>query len=179
QQQRADVLAVHVGIGKDHDLAIPAIGDVLVFADVDTDSGNDAANLGVVEHLLDPSLLDVYRFAAEGENGLVHAVAAALGGLAGRVALDQKQLRLVAVAASAVHQLAGQAAGVKDALAIFERLLGLGGGLAGLGSQDHLFHDLLGILGVFLQILAQGFIDYRGDIPLDFRIIEANLGLSF
>ena len=64
----------------------------------------------LLEQLLGAGLLDVERLAAQRQDGLVHAVAAALGRAAGRVALDQEQLRLVAVAGGAVHQLAGQAA---------------------------------------------------------------------
>src|SRR3974377_1519647 len=39
-----------------------------------------------------------------------------------RLALDQEQLRLVPIPAGAVHQLAGQAARIEDALAILQLL---------------------------------------------------------
>ena len=71
---------------------------------------DQAADLLVVEQVLQAGLLDVERLAAQRQDRLVHAVAAALGRAAGRVALDQEQLRFVAVAAGAVDQLAGQAA---------------------------------------------------------------------
>src|SRR5207302_11258679 len=66
-----------------------------------------------------------------------------------------EKLALIAVAAGAIHELAGQTAGIEDALAVLERLLGLGGGLAGLGRQDHLLHDLVRRRRILLQVCGE------------------------
>ncbi len=103
QQQSADVLAVHVGVGEDDDLAVADPGDVLSVTDVDADRGDQADDFIVAEHLFRAGLLDVEDLAAQRENGLEIAVAAALRGAAGGLALDEEQLGLVADARGAVH----------------------------------------------------------------------------
>ena len=115
--------------------------------------------------------------AAQRQDGLKHAIAAALRRTAGGIALDEKQLRLVAVAAGAIHELTRQTAGVENALAIVDGFLGLGRCLACFGGHHHFLHDLLGVLGVLFQVLAQQFVDDGSDDALDFGIVEANLGL--
>ena len=93
------MLAVDVGIGQDDDLAVAQPGDVLGVADVDADGGDEIADFLVVEELLDAGLFDVEHLAAQGQNGLQGAVAAVVGGAAGTAALDEEQLRFIAVAA--------------------------------------------------------------------------------
>ena len=108
---------------------------VLLVADAVADGRDDVADLLVAEHLVEPGALDVEDLAAQRQDRLVHPVAAALGGAAGRVALDEEQLAGVLVVGRAVHQLAGQAAAGEHALAVADQLAGLAGRLAGLGRE--------------------------------------------
>ncbi len=69
------------------------------------------------EHLVQPGLLDVQDLAAQRQDGLGAAVAAHLGAAAGRVALDDENLRERGILLLAVRELSGQGAGVEGALA--------------------------------------------------------------
>src|SRR5262249_3699500 len=108
---------------------------------------------------------------------LVMAIAAIVGRAASAAALDEEQLGFVAVARGAVHQLAGEAAGVEDALAILEGLLRLGRRLARLRREDDLLHDLLRVLRVLFEELRQELVEDARDDAFDLRIVEANLRL--
>ena len=80
-------------------------------------------------------------------------VAALLGGAAGAVTLDQKQFGLGGIAFLAIGQLAGQGGDVHHALAP-RQLARLLGGFARRGGVDHLLHDGLGVVGIFLAPFA-------------------------
>src|SRR5713226_8113833 len=80
EQERADVGAVHVGVRHDDDLAVAKPRDVeVVLADSRAERGDEGADLLVREHLVEPRLLDVEDLAAQGQDGLVAAVASHLG----------------------------------------------------------------------------------------------------
>ncbi len=84
QQQRADVRAVHVGIGHDDDLVVAHLGDVeLVGPDARADRRDHRADFLVVEHLVEARLLHVEHLAAQRQDRLELAVAALLGRAAG------------------------------------------------------------------------------------------------
>ena len=64
QQQRADVRAVHVGVGHDDDLAVAQLGGVeIVLADAGADGRDHGADFFVAQHLVVAGLLDVEDFA--------------------------------------------------------------------------------------------------------------------
>ena len=108
------------------------------------------------------------------------AVAAAVGGAAGAVAFDQEQLRFVAVAAGAVHQLAGQAAAeMRMFLRSLRAFFALVAASRASAASDHLLHDLLGVLGFSSRYLRQKLVDDAGDDAVDFRVVEPDLGLRF
>ena len=84
QQQGADVRAVDVGVGHDHDLVIAQLRDVeLVAADAGAHRLDEGADLLRREHLVEARALDVQDLAAQRQDGLVVAVAALLGRAAG------------------------------------------------------------------------------------------------
>jgi hypothetical protein len=109
QQQRADVRAVHVGVGHDDDLAVAELGGVeIVLADAGAERRDHGADFLVAQHLVVARFFDVEDFALQRQNGLEAAVAALLGGAAGRFALDQEQLAALRILLLAIGQLAGR-----------------------------------------------------------------------
>ena len=179
EQQRADVRAVDVGVGHDDDAAVAALGEVLVFADAGADGGDHAADFLVGEDLVFARFVGVDDLAAQGEDGLVLAHAAAFGAAAGRVAFHEVELALVDVAAGAVAELAGQAAAGEGAFAFADELLLLAGGDAGLGGEEALVADRLGGLGVLFEELGEVLAEERVDDAFDFAVAELGLGLAF
>jgi len=67
QDQRADMRAVHVGVGHDDDLVIAQLLDVeLVAADAGAKRGDQRADLFGGQHFVEARPLDVEDFAAQG-----------------------------------------------------------------------------------------------------------------
>ena len=110
--------AIDVGVRHDDDLVVAGTVDrearVVVFALSGSDSRSDRRDQGpdflVVQDLVDCGLLGIDQLSAQGKDGLVASVAALLGGAAGRVALDDVELRQGRIALGTVGQLAGQPA---------------------------------------------------------------------
>src|SRR6476620_2947999 len=126
QQEGADVHAVDVGIGHQHDLVVAGLVDVEVLADARAERGDERLDLVVGEDLVDARLLDVEDLAADGQDRLRVRVAGLRGRAAGAVALDDEDLGEARVLALAVLELAGQAARLEQALAA-RGLAGLAG----------------------------------------------------
>ena len=137
EEERADVGAVHVGIGHDDDLVVADLRDVPLLREAAADRGDKRADLVVREHAVDARLLHVQHLAAERQDRLRGAVAARRRRAAGGVALHEEQLCLGRVALGAVLQLAGEREAVHHALA--HGLARLARGLA--GAERH--HDLV------------------------------------
>ena len=111
QQQRADVRAVHVGVGHDDDLAVTALGRIeLVVADAAADGGDHLGDLLVGEHLVHAGFFDVEDLTLQRQDGLGERVSPLLGDAAGRVALHEIQFGFFQLPAPAVPQLAGKSA---------------------------------------------------------------------
>ena len=177
EQQRADVRAVHVGVGHENDFAVADLGGVeVVLADAAAERRDHGADFLVAQHLVVAGLLDVEDLALERQDGLEAAIAALLGGAAGALTLDQIQFAAVGVALGAVGQLAGQAAAVQGALAAGQ-VASLAGGLAGARGFNGLVDDALGDRRILLQEGAQALVDKglhrAGDVG-----VELALGLA-
>ncbi len=177
-QEGPDVRAVDVGVAHHHDLAVAPLRGVLLVADPVADGGDDVPDLLVAQDPVEPGPLDVEDLPPERQDRLVKPVAAPFGGPAGGVALDEEQLARILVVGGAVHQLAGQAAAGKDALAVPDEVAGLAGGLAGLGGELGLGDDLLGGLRVLFEELRELVVDDLGDDPLDLAVAQLGLGLA-
>ena len=119
EQQRADVRAVDVGVGHQDDRCGSAAwrGPCPRVRCPRPSAVISELDLLRREHLVEARLLDVEDLAAQRQDGLVLPVAALLRRAAGRVALDDEQLRQRRIALLAVGQLAGQRAAVERALA--------------------------------------------------------------
>ena len=155
EEQRADVRAVDVGIGHDDDLVVAALGEVLVFADAGADGGDHAADFVVGEDFVFARLVGVDDLAAQRQDRLELAQAAAFGAAAGRIAFDEVQLALVDIAAGAVAELAGEAAAGEGAFAFADQLLRLAGGVAGFGGEQALVADRFGRLRILFEELGE------------------------
>jgi hypothetical protein len=116
-EQAADVGAVDVGVGGDHDLAVAHLVEVERAAGAGADDLDDRRALGVAEHLRDARLLDVEDLAAQGQQRLELAVAGQLAGAEGAVALDEPQLGAADVGRAAVGELRRQGRGLERRLA--------------------------------------------------------------
>ena len=101
--------AVDIGVGHDDDLVVAQVVDVETRAHVDAKRLAQVVDLLVGTHLGRCRAQHVQDLAAQGQQGLLGAVAGHLGGTAGAVALDDEQFGPVAVGGAAIDQLAGQA----------------------------------------------------------------------
>ena len=109
QQQRANMTAVDIGVGHDDDLVVAQlVGIELVAPDAGAERGDQRADLLAAQHLVEARAFHVQDLAAQRQHGLEFAVAALLGGAAGRVALDDEQFGLGWIAFLTVGELAGQ-----------------------------------------------------------------------
>ena len=142
------------------------------------DGGDDAADLFVGQDLVVAGLVGVDDFAAQGEDGLVLADAAALGAAAGGIALDEVQFAAFNVAAGAIAEFAGQSAAAQRAFAFADQHAGLARALAGLGGQLPLLGDDAGRLRVLLQVAGQVVAHRRVDDPLDLAVAQLGLRLA-
>ena len=143
EQQRGNMLAVHVGVGHEHDLVVPQLVDVELVPDAGAKRRNQALDRIGGEGAVEARLFDVEDLSADRHDRLVRGVAAVDGGAACRVTLDNEDLALLGVARGAVLELAGHGRRFQDGLAA--------GGLARLAGRKarriglvRLPHDLLG-----------------------------------
>ena len=177
EQQRADVRAVDVGVGHQHDLVVAELGEVELLADAGADRGDEGLDLLVLQRAVEPSPLDVQDLPPDREDGLELGVAGALGGAAGAVALDDEQLAQRGVLRRAVGELARHGRRLEQRLAPGE-VAGLAGrhprlgGLVGLGQRlARLRRVLLEPVG---QLLVGGPLDLRPHLG----VAELGLGLA-
>ena len=85
-----------------------AFAEVELLADARADRADQGLDLEVLEHLVQPGLLDVQDLAPDGQDGLERPLAGLLGAAAGRVALHDEDLADLGVGPLAVGQLSRQ-----------------------------------------------------------------------
>jgi hypothetical protein len=90
-EQRRDVLAVGIGIGKDADLVIAQSGQITA-ARLGADCQADVVHFLRGQQFVLIELPGVQDLAAQRHDGLVFPVAGLLGRAAGRIAFDQEEL---------------------------------------------------------------------------------------
>ena len=99
QEQRADVRAVHIGIGHDDDAVVAQLVDVEVvgprlarlgahLANAGAQSCDEGQNFIAGEQLFVTRFFHVQNFAAQGQDGLKLSIPPLLGRTSGGVALD-------------------------------------------------------------------------------------------
>src|SRR5438876_21032 len=169
--------AVHVGVGHDDDPVVAELLEIELVADVRPDRRDDRLDLRVREHLVDSVLLGVDHLAAQRQDRLERAVARIDGGAAGRVALDEVELRGRRVIDRAVRELARQRHAVERALAAGQ-LARLARGLARVASRERLVDDLLRLGRVLLEELRELDVDRLLDETAHPGIAELRLRLA-
>ena len=151
EQQRADMRAVHIGIGHDDDAVVAQLCGVEFFlTDAGTERGNQRGHFLAGKHFFKTGFFHIQNFALKRQNSLKFAVTALLGRAAGGVALDQIQFRERRIFFLAVGQLAGQAQTVHHAFAAgdftrFARRFSRSGGIHDFAGDD------FGFLRIFFQ----------------------------
>ena len=178
QQERRDVLAVHVGIGHKHNLVITQLGDIELFVDTSTQSGNDGLDFGVLEHLIHAGLLHIKNLASQRKDRLEHRVTAAFSGTACRVTLHDVQLGELGILGAAIRQLARKTTQITSGLAA-NQLTGFARSYASMRRGDGLVDNDLGLSRVGIEPVIKVLIDCALDKALDFRVTELGLGLAF
>ena len=108
QEKRADVRAIDIGIRHDDDPVVAQVGRIELLADRGPKRRDERPDLCILEHLIQPRLLDIQDLPAQRQNRLVAAVAPLLGRPTGRVTLDDEQFGTTRVALGTVGQLARQ-----------------------------------------------------------------------
>src|SRR5260370_36891177 len=110
QQQRSYVAPIDVRICHNYDAVISQLVDVEIVApDAGSQRGDERADFGGREHLVEARLLHVEDFALKRQDGLSAPVAALLGGTAGGFALPRQPFRERRIFLLAVSKIPGQA----------------------------------------------------------------------
>ena len=181
--ERVDVRAIDVGVGHDDNLVVAQFVDVglavafAVNAEADADALDDVHHRLSLEHAVPLYLFDVQDFSAKRQDGLEVAVASLLGRATSGVTLNEEYLAGLRVFLRAVGKFAGQSSACHRILAL-HALTGFAGGDAGGSGKHHLVAYHLGLLGVLLQVVAQGFAYGLLNGTLYFVVAELGLGLS-
>ncbi len=176
EEQRADMGAVHVGVCHDDDLVVARFGDFEVLGHARADRRDDRTDFFVGQDLVDARLLHVENLAAQRQDRLEAAVAALLGGAAGRVALDEIDLAERGIGKRAVGELPGQQARLEPA-ALAHQLARLARGFARARGADRFRDDGAGHARILVEEVAQRFVHHALDDPLDLGVAELGLGL--
>ena len=177
QQQRADMAAVHIGIGHDDDLVIAELFDIELIPDAGAEGHDEGIELVVAVDLVGARLFDIEHFAPHGEDGLEAGVAALDGGACGGIALDDVDLAEAGVALVAVLELVRHLPGLKPGLAA-DGISCLSCRLAGTVCHEGLVEDGLGDLGVLLKIGGELVVDQIVHQGADIGVAELLLGLA-
>src|SRR5438874_5972044 len=116
---------VNVGIGHDDDALVAQLGLVVALAAAAAERQHQIRQLLVLAEPIDRRAGDVQDLAAERQDRLGLTVSRLLGGAAGAVALDQKNLGAAGTPTAAIRELAGQPQLAGRALALEFFLLAL------------------------------------------------------
>ena len=102
------MMPIRIRIREDDHTVVTQLLGIELDAQATAESADNIGDFLVRDHLRKGRLLRVEHLAAEGQNGLVPAIACLLGRASGRVALDNEEFTLMRSSAFAVRQLAGQ-----------------------------------------------------------------------
>ena len=177
EHQDTDVRAVHVSVCHADDAVIAQLFGVKFLADAAAEGGDHVLDFLVEQDLVKARLFDVENLAAQGQDGLIMAVTARLGGAAGGIALNDENFAFGGVALRAVRQLAGQACALQNGLAA-RQIARLAGSLARAGSTQAPVKDNARNGGIFLQIGGQALHHHAVHNRTHFAVAKFTLGLA-
>ena len=104
EQQRADVRAIHVGVGHQNDLPVSYFRCVEIFLrNSRSERRNHGANFFVRQHLVVARFFNVENFAFQRQDGLKAAIAPLLGSATCGLALNQEQFAAVRLPFAAIR----------------------------------------------------------------------------
>ena len=172
------MLAVDVGVGHQHDLVIPQLGDIELVVYPGAQRGDDRLHLGVLQHPVDAGLLDVDDLAAQRQDRLEHRVTTALGRAASRITLHHIEFRLARIGRPTVGQLAGQPPDIGSALAPHQ-LSRLARRDPGLRRRNRLVDHDFRVGGVRLEPMGELLVAHPLHERLDLGVAELGLRLAF
>src|SRR5690606_13138028 len=139
---RADVAAVHVGVGHQNDLVVAELRQVetTVVVDAAAQRRNQGRYFLRREHAIEPRALHVQDLALQRQNRLKMPIAPLLGAAAGAFAHDDVDFTDGGVFALTIGEYAGQRGHIEHALA--HHLARFTGRLTRLGGEHRLLDDL-------------------------------------
>ena len=112
EQQGRNVLAIHVSVGHEHDLAIAEFLNVELVVNAGAQGSDNGLDLVVFQHLVQAGFFHIEDLAPQRQNRLIHGVPTTFGRTAGGVALHNVELGFGWVLGPAVRKLAGESAQV-------------------------------------------------------------------
>src|SRR6184192_3663620 len=115
QQQGRDMLPVDVRVRHADDLVVSNLAQVELLGDARPDRGDERPDFLVLQHLIEPRLLDVQDLPAEWEDRLEFAAAALFGRTARGWPFDDEQLRFRGVSFLAISELPRQVESLQEA----------------------------------------------------------------
>ena len=177
QQQAANMRAVNIGIGHDDDAVVASGVAVVVFADIGPDRGNQAGNGVTGKRAMKARALHVEDFAAQGQDGLILAIASLLGRTTCGIALYNEDFGQRGVFARAVGKLARHAEAVEHALAA-RHFASLARRLASLERLRGLADDALCGRGVLFKVLGERFGHRTLHQTANLGVAQLGLGLA-
>ncbi len=179
QQQRANVRAVHVGVGHDNDFAVTNFARVKIFAaDAGAECGDNSADFLIGKNFIQPCFFHVQNFAFDWQNGLEATVASLFGRTAGGVALNNVNLAMLRIGDAAISQFAGKATTI-DAGFAPRQLTRLARGFARARGEQAFFDNLARNRGGLFKIGAQTLANDRFDDAAHFTVAKLGFGLAF
>ncbi len=178
QQQRADVGAVHIGVGHENDFPVTDLRSVeVVLTDSAAEGRNHGADFLVAEHFVVACFLDVEDLALERKYRLKLPITALLCGSPCTFALDEIEFAAFRIPFAAVGELAGQSTTVNRTFAAGQ-VTGLACRFARARRLNRFVDDPSSHWRVLFEKHAEAFVDKRlhgaGDIG-----VELALGLAF
>ena len=172
------MLAINIRIGHEHNLVIPGLLRVEVFAHACTECSDHRLNFVVSECLIQTCLLNVEDLASQRKDGLGVRVTALNCRTTRGVTLHHEDFRERRILACAVLQLSGHAATLKQAFAAcgFARLTSCHTSSCCL---QCLTDNVLGLVGVALEPVTEEITGNALNESLRFGVTELGLGLTF
>ena len=176
--KRADVGAVHVGVGEQHHLVIASLLNIEFLTDAGADGRDQRLDLGVLQRLGQPRLFNVDDLAPDREDRLGLAVTTLFGRPGGAIALDDEQLTHGCVARRTIGELARQTGRLEHALAPGQ-LPCLSSRQPGAGGHETLVGNGPAFAAVPLQPFGKETIERLFHIPANLGVTQLGLGLAF